>query len=217
MILADKNAYVSFPFASPMKIVLPLLLCIMTGTARGQYLKVDNGILFSSFSNNKNLPLLNSTITTYAVQAGADYWEHSKFYLSSQIGYISIGGRETNPYLSQPEYQKVTERKGYVHLNTTFRPYLKAGISTLFAGLGPTINLPLGSRKIESSLYEGYRYTRVRVGGKAELGITEDIKKFRLGLLGAYLFDLSPAAKTEFIGLYNKAFSLVATVGYRLE
>lgn len=200
-----------------MKINASLFLCFFACAAQAQYLKIDNGVLLSSFSNKEKIPSLSSKAASYTLQLGVDYSEHNWFSMSSQISYMRIGGHETNALLTQPELQNITERKDYVQLNTTFRPYLKAASSKIFIGIGPTLSVLAGSRNFESTLYEGYRYNRLRFGGKAELGIIEDIKKFRFGLVGAYLLDFSPAAKSEFLSLYNNAFSVVITTGYRLK
>jgi hypothetical protein len=200
-----------------MKITIVFFLCLLMQEARAQYLKVDNSILVSSFSNKENLPNLSSDINSYSVQVGVDYLEKKWFSLSSQAGYMQIGGRETNNLLPQPEFKKVTERKEYIQFNTTFRPHIQTSKSTLFVGVGPTVSLLAGDKRFQSPLYENYHYNRLRFGGKAELGITQDIKKFRFGLVGAYLLDFSPAAKSEFLSLYNNAFAVAITTGYRLK
>jgi hypothetical protein len=200
-----------------MKYKLVILLSLSFEAAQAQYLKIDNGVLLSSFSNKENIPALSSKASSYTVQVGVDYLERNWFSLSSQIGYTRIGGHETNDLLTRPEWQTITEQKDYVQLNTTFRPYVKAASTKIFIGAGPTLSILAGNRNFGSTLYEGYHYNRFRVGGKAEVGITEDIKKFRFGLVGAYLLDLSPAAKSEFISLYNNAFSVMLTTGYRLK
>jgi hypothetical protein len=75
----------------------------------------------------------------------------------------------------------------------------------------------MGGKKFESTLYEGYSYNILRVGGKAEVGLLEAIGRFQFGLVGAYLRDITPAAKTEFLSLYSSGFTLQSTVGYRLK
>lgn len=200
-----------------MKNILFLLFCTSIGTVKAQYLKIDNGAVFSSFTNSKDLPILDSKVGNYSVQAGMDYGEHSWFSLSSQVGYLSFGGHETNPGLSQIGYEKVTEKSDWIQLNTTFRPYMKVHATTFFVGVGPTVSLLAGSRAFESGLYEGYSYNRLQVGSKAEIGMREDVKNFRFGLVGAYLRDFSPITKTAYISLYNQAFSVMFTTGYRFN
>jgi hypothetical protein len=194
-----------------------LFFCGLAFTSNAQYLKVDNAVQFSSFSNKIDLPVLRSRIATYAIQVGVDYVKRNWFFLSSQVGYARIGGREKNPFLLQPDYQYIEESKGYLNINTTIRPYLRKGNSILFLGIGPTVNLLTGGKKFESSIYEGYSYPTLRVGGKAEVGILEAIGRFQFGLVGAYLRDVTPAAKTEFLSLYSSGFTLQSTIGYRLN
>jgi hypothetical protein len=200
-----------------MKTVLFLLFCGFAFTSNAQYLKIDNAVQFSSFSNKNDLPLLRSSVANYSIQLGVDYLKRDWYFLSSQIGYSHIGGSEKNPFLLQPDYQSINENKGYINVNTTIRPYLKKGSSILFMGIGPTVNLLTGGKQFESTLYEGYKYNTLRIGGKAELGILEPIGRFQFGLVGAYLHDFTPAAKTEFLSLYSSGFTLQSTIGYHLN
>ena len=122
-----------------MKITLILVaLVVVTGTAHAQYLKLDNGLVLSSFNNQRDLPYLYSDWTnSYSVSLGAHYLMNNWFYLSSQVGYMAIGGREVST-LSDAETQSeraldVAEKGKYVHLNTTGRLYLsqEPGLSFL--------------------------------------------------------------------------------------
>ena len=157
-----------------MKIILILAaLIVMSGTAHAQYLKIDNGIVLSSFNNQRNLPYLYSDWTdSYSFSVGADYLMNNWFYVSSQIGYMTVGGKEAST-LSDAETQServinATERGGYVHLNTTFRAYIAndAGIN-LFIGVGPYLNVLAGNHRFANIAFEGLDFESVYAGGKS--------------------------------------------------
>ena len=201
-----------------MKKLLLIAFLLSTGSLYAQYIKLDNGIVSSSFHNEKNLSILSSKkIVSYSFLLGTDYLEKGWFYLSSQIGYIKIGGKEKNS-LPQEEYNSISESGSFIHLNTTFRAYIKASESRFFVGIGPYINISTGNKNFDSPLYSpSFSFKNLYVGGKPEIGATVDINKFRVGLTGTYMFNLSPSAASEFISLYNNAFSAMATVAYRIR
>lgn len=199
------------------KILLVLALSFSIKNAHAQYIKLDNGILFSSLQNNKDLPLLTKNIQQYSILLGTDYFEKKWFYLSSQVGYTKFGGKENYPGL-QPESSKVSEMKSYAHLNTTFRAFLENSGLKGFVGIGPYANVLAADRDFSSDLLGPfYKFKRINAGGKGEIGLTYDVSKLRIGLVGSYMLGLSPAASTEFISLYNHAYSVSLTVGYKLR
>lgn len=201
-----------------MKVTLISALFLLTGVVQAQYLKIDNGAVFSSFSNENDNPILNSRVANYSVAIGLDYSESDWFSLSSQVGYMRVGGEdEVLNEVDIPDNFNLVEEKEFVHINTTFRPHLNISGTTFFVGIGPTLNILVGSRDSENVLYRGYEYNSLRLGGKAELGITHTMKKFRLGIVGGYLLDFTPTAESEFLSLYNHAFTAALTVGYRLR
>lgn len=198
-------------------LILIITQCLVSQFAYGQYLVVSNGVITSSFSNKNNLPILGSKVTSYFGQVGVEYGNSKWFSFASQLGYLNIGGQEENNGISQPDYQVIRERKKYLQVNTSFRPYLKFASTRVFVGAGPTVDFALGENSFKSKLYNDYFYNRVRLGSKFEAGASEDIKKFRFGVVGAYLVDITPTAKSEFLSLHNNAFTVLLTTGYRFR
>lgn len=174
--------------------------------------------MFSSYYNEKNLPILSTEkVTTYSFLLGMDYLQRDWFYLSSQIGFMRLGGKETNLYIQGNDAQ-ISEVKKYVHLNTTFRAYLKASNLKFFLGIGPYINVLTDNRDFTSILYKPYyTFKNVYVGGKAEIGVTQDIKRFRVGITGDYLHNFSASASSQYINLNSLAFSGTVSVGYLIR
>lgn len=195
-----------------------IVLLTMTQDIHAQYIKLDNKLVFSSFYNNKKLPLLSSEkVNSYSFLLGVDYLQKDWFYLSSQIGYMKIGGKETN-LLLQGNDVNILESSNYIHLNTTFRAYVKSAGSKIFLGIGPYINILAGSKEFDSSLYRSdYNFKSLYAGGKAEIGFTQDINRFRIGLVGDYLYNMSASAASPYLILNNNTFSGAVSVGYRVR
>ena len=61
----------------------------MVKDAEAQDFKLDNGVVFSSYHNRKDLSILSSEkLVTYSALLGVDYLDKERFYLSSQLGYL---------------------------------------------------------------------------------------------------------------------------------
>ncbi len=185
---------------------------------KSSYLKIDNGIMLSSFQSNPNLNILTDKNLNYSTSFGFDYLQKKWFYLSSQIGYAKIGGKETNEGLIGTNDFKIIENSDYVHVNTTFRITTRRQDLNFFAGIGPFVNFLVSSKNFKSNLYkESYRLKEVYAGGKAEVGISHDIDKIRISLVGSYMYNLSPSASTDFITLNNQNYSAMLSLGYKIK
>ena len=199
-----------------MRLLCFFALWLTSFSISAQYLKIDNGIILSSFSNEDDLAILDTRVVNYIGSIGLDYLEKEWFSLSSQIGYVRIGGEQEVDNVT-PEIGEIIEQKSYIHFNTTFRPRLEMEDVSFFVGIGPTLDILMGSNDAESPFFTGYRYNNTRIGGKAEIGILHTKNKFRLGVIGGYLRDFSPTTETEFISLFNHAFTATITAGYRIK
>lgn len=189
----------------------------MTRGVYAQYIKIDNGIVFSSFNNKKSLPLLTSRINNYSFLFGTDFLEKKWFYLSSQVGYTKLGGQETNLTLPS-EFRNISESRNYVHVNITPRFYVNSNGLKMFIGIGPYANILIGGSDFDNVLYKYiYRFERSSVGSKLDLGVTHDVDKFRIGLVGTYMHSLSPLAKSDYLPFSSSAFSLMISAGYKIK
>lgn len=185
---------------------------------KSSYLKIDNGVMLSSFRSNPNLNILTDNNRNYSTSLGIDYLQKKWFYLSSQIGYARIGGQETNEGLIGTNDFKITENSDYVHVNTTFRITTRRQDLNFFAGIGPFVNILTSSKNFKSNLYKDpYRLKEIYAGGKAEVGISHDIEKIRISLVGSYMYNISPSASTDFITLNNQTYSAMLSVGYKIN
>lgn len=155
---------------------------------------------------SKKAPII-SPFTHFLIQ-----WKH---YISSQVGFVQLGGRQLNRLLAD-EFQDVRETQHFMHLNSVFRAYLSGELGKLTVGVGPYVNVPLGNDEFDSRLFNGFSYERIHTGLKGEVGILKDIDRLRIGIMGSYLFDLTPVASTEFMDIGIDATSIFVSIGYRI-
>lgn len=200
-----------------------ILLLVLSKSTYAQiikstFLKFDNGISMSSFRSNPNLQILENVSVNYAASLGIDFPQTKWFYFSSQVGYNRIGGNETNNGLIGTTNYKISENSDYVHLNTTFRVATQRSGLNAFVGVGPHFNFLTSSRKLKSDLYkEGYEVQPLYFGGKTEIGFTQDLNKFRFGLVGSYIFNLSTIIKNSNVEFRNETFLMSLLVGYKIR
>lgn len=199
-----------------MKPISILIIVLIASQVKGQYIKIDNGIVFSSYRNNKDLSLLSSKkLTRYSFLAGVDYLEKNFFNLSSQAGFYTLGGQEVNNDLPDP-YKKISESNGFIHVNTTAQFFLKKEGMKYYLGVGPYVNMITGNRAFNSTIYP-YTHERVHWGAKTNLGIAYYSGKYLFGANITYLLSLSPVAKSSSITLYNDPISANISLGYKLH
>jgi hypothetical protein len=103
-------------------------------------------------------------------------------------------------------------------LNTTFRVATKRPGLNVFAGVGPYFNILVSSKNFKGEFFkDGYEFKSVNTGGKTEIGFTQDLNKFRFGLNGNYMFNLSPTASTLALTITSHTFSAMLSVGYVIK
>ena len=203
-------------------LLLLVLLCLTKNVnaqfTKSTYIKLDNGFSFSSFQSSPSINILENTNTNYSALLGIDFSQKKWFYFSSQIGYIRIGGNETNNGLIGTSNYKLSENSDYIHLNTTFRIATKRPGLNVYAGVGPYFNVLVSSKKFQGDFFKNdYEFKQLYAGGKTEVGITQDLHKIRVGLNGSYMFNLSTTASTPALQLNNNTFLAMLSVGYMLK
>ncbi|GAA4445276.1 hypothetical protein GCM10023091_36710 [Ravibacter arvi] len=197
-------------------IYFSVVLFFVQNASFAQTIKIDAGLLSSSFDNKKNLPILYDKINSYSFTAGVDYLERKWFYLSSQAGYMRVGGQENNSNFGG-DTTHIKDSRGYVHLNTTVRGYKNFDGLTAFIGVGPYLNILTGNGAFEHRIYKSFYEFKSYIGGKGELGISYDFNQIKIGIIGFYLMSLSDAAKSEGLKLTNNNLGISLSVGYKLR
>jgi hypothetical protein len=196
------------------KTALILLCSMLMGTAYSQVIKIDNGITINSLVG-KDFDLFFNKVTSYSALAGIEYFEKKWFYLSSQAGYLKLGGKENGTIDGVPTRDEQTWNYGQV--NTIFRARAVSRQTEFYAGIGPYANILLGSGKFDKELYDGYSAERFNWGLKGEAGITQNINRVRVGINCTYILAVSPTVKSEFTDMYARAPAFYLSLGYRLK
>ena len=116
-----------------------------------QIVKVSNGLSVSSIKTEVWKDL-DKNRYDYSGFAGLNYFYHKYFFLSSEIGYASKGGKNTIELNtvdgSQIYYLTTNERVNYLHCNTTFRVKYPSKHYYFYAGIGPKIDFLLSSERL---------------------------------------------------------------------
>lgn len=198
-----------------MKIISLILLSSMfIGTASSQVLKIDNGITINSLAGDK-FDLFSNKTTSYSGLIGIEYYERKWFYLSSEIGYLKLGGKENGTIDGLPTRDEQTWN--YAQINTTFRAKAVKQKTEFYAGAGPYANVLLESASFNKSAYDGYSAERVNWGIKTEIGITQNINRLRIGLNFTYPVAVSAAVKSEYTNMHSRSPAFYISLGYRIK
>jgi len=147
-----------------------------------QIIKIDNGFSITNLKTKK-FDALHTNISSYCGFIGIDYFNKKRFYLSSEIGYIRIGGKETNEALPVTDSAyKVFKSFNYGQVNTTFRIQDNSKNTGVYLGAGPYFNILLDSDKFESPNYKSYTAQKLNFGCKTEVGYVVSLNKIKLSL-----------------------------------
>jgi hypothetical protein len=194
---------------------LTCICFLFLGTCYSQTLKIDNGISTHSLKGEK-FDLFPGKVSSYSGLLGLEYFQKKLFYLSSQIGYLKLGGKETGTFDGVPANN--TEAWNYVHLNTSIRLRHQDRKTEFYVGAGPYLNVLLGAGTLHRALYDGYTTQRVNWGCKTEAGINEEIiDKFRIGLNCTYLLPISSVVKSPYTYINARSLAFYISLGYRLK
>lgn len=206
--------------------ILWMVLTIGSVSGYSQVVKLINGAVLS-WLNDKN-DVYEKSQGFYTGGIGVDYLEHDYFYLSSELVYKPRGGKALLliPHTSGPladEY--VAGRADYLHFNTTARFKYEISDLNVYVGVGPKIDILLGSHPDADKIVEGvgpeipllYKDDLKSVvwGIKPEVGVFYDIDPFRFDLNFSWLVDFSRIGKNKTNDLRAGAFSAALGIGYR--
>ncbi|MCW3465274.1 hypothetical protein [Chitinophaga nivalis] len=187
---------------------------LFISTCYAQILKIDNGISINSLKGKK-FDLFPQKIVSYTGMVGVEYLQKKWFYLSSEIGYIKLGGKENSTVGSAANANK--ESWNYAQLNTSFRLRTPGSKTEFYLGAGPYLNILLGSGTFSDDLYAGYSIQKTNWGSKLEAGINENINKFRVGINCTYLLPFSPVAKSPYTSIDARSLAVYISLGYRMK
>ena len=201
-----------------MKMPILLFCCILlVQSSYSQIIKISNGFSITNLKTKK-FDALGTSISSYWGSIGIEYLDKKRFYMSSDIGYMRIGGKEINKNLPPTDSAyNVHQSFNYGQLSTTFRVRSIINNIEYYLGAGPYLNILLGSGNFENNIYQDYKLKKSNFGCKTEIGLTANIKKIRVGLNGAYFINMSSLAKSQYNSFTYKAFVGALSVGYRFN
>jgi len=195
-------------------IQLLILSFIVVNKLEAQEIRINNGIAFTSISNSK-INMLEDKIQTYAIFIGVDYFKHSFYELSSEIGYITKGGKEE--WFDNMNYVnvKINEKFNYLNVNTTFRIIYRKSNYNVYAGIGPKVDFLVSDDKFQDPIYRDYEISKVNFGAKSEIGFKLNVYEvLNVGMNCSYLFDFNKFGKSDYSSLKNNALIVSISVGY---
>lgn len=179
-----------------------------------QTLKISSGVFYSSLDIG-NSDFYDEKITSIPIMVGLNYLEKKNYYLSSEIGYMKVGGEDLI-YMTDDPLNGYSEQKketfDVIQLNTTFRYKIPLKDDFhLFIGAGPKLDFFL-TRKFENYPLNilNYEMPSTIFGLLSEIGATYDINKISVGFVGRYNINI----KND---IYNyQIFGLSISLGYHL-
>jgi hypothetical protein len=161
-------------------------------------------------------PVFDKNVFVISAGIGLDWLEQSDYYISSELNYTQIGGKETNPSLPAP-YTEMEKKWGFISLSSTFRYKIPVDNTFFFIGAGPKLNFSLDSSPFENTIYEdGYHMKKINFGLNTEVGYMHDWDKYRAGIIVSYLIDITPIATTEFSNLKSNPLFFSLSFGFNL-
>ncbi len=197
------------------KLTLVILCLSVTPLCYAQTFKIDNGGTVSRLKN-KGPDIFPGSVSAYSGLLGVEYLDRSHFYLSSEIGYLSQGGKtaqvsQTGALLHQKEAWS------YVHLNTTFRGRVFVSKTELFAGMGLYMNKRLGNEASNTAIFDEFKANNLNWGGRLEAGFSELPGRFKIEIYATYLAPFSATASTPFTSWDSRSWGAYVSIGYRLK
>lgn len=202
------------------KYIYLFFLLLVAVTTNAQVIKFSNGVSLSSMPSSQS-DMLSRYIAKYYVSVGYDYFEHKHFYLSSEIGYTSLGSRGNNTFINLTPV-KISESWNYLHINTTFRLKYSLNKTHFYVGCGPKLDILTSSNKFKNVFFSnlvGYQMNNLSFGGKLEVGGAYDYKKIRLGLNASYLLNIGSVGSggdSGYLKFRRNALLFALSIGYKL-
>jgi len=166
-----------------LKKILFIFLILNFNNLKSQTFKINFGRTISSInSSNNDLKILDETVNTFNSSVGIDLLESRNYYISNEISYTKLGGKERNVLLAEP-YNDYDKKWDFISISSSFR--YKFNIEEdnyLFIGLGGKLRKIVGSKDFSSTLYENtFKINNYNFGIMPELGFVQSFNnKFQI-------------------------------------
>jgi hypothetical protein len=192
----------------------------------GQHIKIQTGTTLSKL-DWQNLGLYNETLIGHSLLAGIDYLENKYFNLSSNLGFIQKGGKETLIFVDV-EGEQIAEitmeaKLDYFTVNTTLdlKYPIKDKILS-FISVGPRFDYLVSYSYPFDGLNDAGVLKKYNFGLILGGGIKYDLSEIQIGLRADYYLDFDKVAdwpaETGNSGgkVEDKTITLNLTIGYKL-
>src|SRR5699024_1952021 len=184
-----------------------------------QNIKIIAGSGLTKVQSSKPIKPFNNNISVLSLALGFDFLENEKYYLSNEIGFLQIGGKETSLEAPFPDYLEYEKKWNYLFVSSAFRyklPSMKEQYY-YFLGAGPKISFSMSSEGFQNTLYEdGYDLKSVIFGVNLEIGFIRKWERYNAGIIVSYLLNVSPIAKSNANNLNSYPIYLNLSLGYVL-
>ena len=204
-------------------IIIIFLIGSVNEILNAQNLKINSGLSLSSLNFKiGEFNFYDSRIKSFYPSLGIDYFEHKYFSISSEIGLIEKGGKESNILLTSvggetQQHIDLFEKWNFLHFNTTFRINYPFNNFHLYAGFGPKFDILLGSNSFDNISFENFRINRYSFGFKPEIGFNSILtNKISMGFNLSYLIDIGDFAKNELFTITNNTWMMTLSLRYSL-
>lgn len=191
-------------------------LCLSM-VSRAQVIKIENGIAITDLKVKGSS---YNPIYPYQASIGLEYMDRGHWGLSSSIGFLRKG---TSFGLLDEEASMVEKGDGRLHLdyltlNTTFRLKTNSLSGTnAYVGVGPRVDIYLDGRYKSDYLSGKETGTHKLIAGlKAEVGIDQQIGRYRIGLNASYLPSVVKPYGGKTSTTKEQTFTLGIVLGYLL-
>lgn len=179
------------------KLFLSLFISFTIQLTYSQNLKIIAGGGLSKVQSSKSINPFNNNIGVISLALGVDLLENEKYYLSNEVGFLQIGGKETPLEAPFPDYLEYEKKWNYLFVSSAFRyklPSIKEQYY-YFVGAGPKISFSMNSDGLQNTLYEdAYDLKSVIFGVNLEIGFIRKWEQYNVGVVASYLLNVSPIA-----------------------
>ena len=104
-----------------LKKILFIFLILNFNNLKSQTFKINFGRTISSInSSNNDLKILDETVNTFNSSVGIDLLESRNYYISNEISYTKLGGKERNVLLAEP-YNDYDKKWDFISISSSFR------------------------------------------------------------------------------------------------
>lgn len=165
----------------------------LTFVSFSQNAKIIVGGGVSKIHNTAKLPILDESVFVFSAGLGIDVLERERFYLSNEIGYLQMGGKEDLSDLLPPFNElHSTYKLNFIYASSSFRYKFPLENKFFFIGLGPKLSVSVDSDPLKNTLYaDGYKMEKLVFGINGEIGYMHDWDNYRVGITGSYLLNVN--------------------------